>query len=379
MQQRFHERFHGVLYGGQLPLSGVEATAGFVADTLQIPSVHTLATGMQVVVRDIALRVGGFDHDELYLDWQDADGTAFSLKVGTSADIACVIASAPPVLQAQMKHWHHRRRSIRVVWSSLGTLAVMFVLSAGLLWWRYDDALDWAASRISVENERLLGDHALEQIEADADIIREGPAVEAIASIGQRLTQHSRYQYQWLVQRDNTVNAFALPGGIIVVNSTLVLNTDSPEELAAVLAHEVQHVEERHTLKSMLNSLGFATVLLVVLGDVNAATAIIVHQMGNMYVSRDVEEQADEKGFQSLVSAGISPVGMVSFLKKLQNENSDAGTGAIAWLSTHPETQKRIDNIQDLYNREPCNTCQLLDFDWESVLADPSLVQHASR
>ena len=374
------QRFNGVLYGGKLPLSGVATEAGFATNTLFILANDIAAAiDTSVAIHDVTLRVGGFDHDELYLDWLDAGDVVFSLKVCAKADINVLIANAPSALQAQMKHWHHRRRSIRFVWSSLGALTAVIVMSAGLLRWRYDDALSWAVNHISVENERLLGEHALEQIEADTEMVRSGPAVEAITSIGSRITQHSRYKYQWLVQKDDTVNAFALPGGIIIVNSALVLNTDSPEELAAVLAHEVQHIEERHTLKNMLNSLGFATVLLVVLGDVNAATAIIVHQMGNMYFSRDIEAQADEKGFQALVAAGISPVGMVSFLKKLQNESGEAGTGAMAWISTHPETQKRIESIQDLYSREPCNTCQLLDFDWEKVLGDPLLLQRTSR
>lgn len=381
--------FNAILYGKDLPLTGADTEAGFDA-----ASGNLICGARRIASGDITLRVGGFGHDELHLDWTDADGEAFTLKPRGKADIAFVIAHAPPLLQQQMAHWHQRRLSIRLVWSSLAALACVITAAAGLLWWRYDEALTWAASHVSVENEQRLGRHVLETLEADTEIIRSGAAVEAMKSIGSRLTEHSRYDYQWYVQKDDTVNAFALPGGIIVVNSALLRSAESPEELAGVLAHEVQHVEGRHSLKSMLNSLGFATVLLVVLGDVSASTAVIVHQIGNMYFSRDIEEEADEKGFHALVNAGIPPAGMISFFQKLQGENGEtrsggaagsggpdsgetdsreSGSGALAWLSTHPETGKRIEKLQRLYESHPCPACTPLDLDWERVLQDDAL------
>lgn len=360
--------FNATLYGKDLPLTGSDTEAAFGADCI-----HISRAGMRIAIDEITVRVGGFGHDELHLDWTAQGGATYTLKPRATEDMAFVIAHAPPALQQQMKHWHQRRLSIRVVWSSLAALAGVLAVSAGLLWWRYDEALTWAANHVSVENEQRLGNHVLEQLEADTEIIRSGAAVDAMKSIGSRLTGHSRYDYQWYVQKDDTVNAFALPGGIIVVNSALLLNTDSAEELAGVLAHEVQHVEGRHSLKSMLNSLGFATVLLVVLGDVSASTAVIVHQIGNLYFSRDVEEEADEQGFHALVNAGITPAGMISFFQKLQEESGEAKGGSLAWLSTHPETLERIEKLQALYSEQPCASCTPLAHDWKAVLQDEAL------
>ncbi len=72
----------------------------------------------------------------------------------------------------------------------------------------------------------------------------------------------------------------------------------SAEELAGVLAHEVQHVEQRHTLQQMIHTAGWAAVLAVVLGDVSAITAIVIHQLGNLRNSRKLEAQADAEGIE---------------------------------------------------------------------------------
>ena len=125
------------------------------------------------------------------------------------------------------------------------------------------------------------------------ELTQEGLAAKTVAEIGSRLTVGSRYKYRWYVSNDKEVNAFALPGGIIVINAGLIAKAGSADELAGVLAHEVQHVEHRHTLQQMIHAAGWAAVLAVVLGDVSAITAIVVHQLGNLRNSRKLEAQAD--------------------------------------------------------------------------------------
>jgi predicted Zn-dependent protease len=221
-----------------------------------------------------------------------------------------------------------------------------------------------------VAQEEQLGHSVLTQVEASGELIKQGVAVEALQSIGKRLTKNSRYHYQWLIKKDKTINAFALPGGIIVVNSALIAKVDNPDELAAVLAHEVQHVEQRHALKSMINSLGWASALMIVLGDVNVATAVIAHQLGNMYFSRDREDEADRLGFQALTQAKISPNGMVTLLQKLAKEPNAT---APEWLSSHPDIAGRIQSIQQMIKKQPCTDCKSLVFDWQKIQHDKVL------
>jgi Zn-dependent protease with chaperone function len=361
--------FKATLYGAELngaalPAGGLDVEALFGGESLRV-----VEPSLSVAIDAIAVSVGGFEHDELFLNWSAGD-LRYSIKPSGRDATAFVLANAPAQLQPQFRPLRNRRRAIRGVWGTIGTMAAALVIAVGLLWWRYDDAVSWLASRVSIANEEKLGATVLKQLEAEGEIIKEGPAVEALQKIGQRLVPDSQYKYQWFIHRDNTVNAFALPGGVVIVNSGLIKKIDSADELAAVLAHEVQHVEQRHALKNMINNLGWAAGLLAIAGDVNAAAVLIVHQLGNSYFSRGVEEEADRFGFRTLVDAKIAPQGMVTLLQKLEKES--AGDGP-EWLSSHPDTARRVQNMQKMVAENPCGDCEVLAFDWPVIQADKSL------
>jgi len=359
--------FKAILYGPELPLAGAAVDANFSGDCLCIK-----ARAMVVACEQVTMSVGGFEHDEFYLHWYSPTGEAFSLKLMGKNDIAVVMDNAPSPLSQQFGKWHKRRLSIHLVWSSLATISAAFVLSFGFLWWHYDETVSWLANRVSIPQEEELGQSVLAQIEGDGDIVKEGLAVETIQNIGRQLTQNSRYHYHWLIKKDKAVNAFALPGGFVIINSGLIAKADNPDELAAVLAHEIQHVERRHALKNMINSLGWAAALMVVLGDVNAATAVIAHQLGNMYFSRDSEDEADRLGLQALVTAKIKPTGMVTLLQKLAKE---PGANTPEWLSSHPDIAERITSVQKMLEEQPCEVCLPLVFDWQKVQQDKALAK----
>lgn len=362
--------FNAMLYGAALPAAGVRVDVVLTEHVLQVGQMD-----LRVETGRLVVSVGGFEHDELFLNWRDADGQSWAIKPLTADDIALLLQTAPSALQAQLQKWHQRNRHIKTVWGTIGGLAAACVLALLLLWWQYDHAVGWVADRIPLSTEQQLGESALEQLKAEGNIIDSGVAVNTVRDIGGKLTKGSRYKYQWYVKNDKTVNAFAMPGGIVVVHSGLLAKTVSADELAGVLAHEVQHVEQRHSLKNMINSLGWAAVLTVVLGDVSAMTAVIAHQVGAMYFSRDLEDEADRLGYAALVRARIAPDGMVSFFQKLADEHK--GKEAPGWISSHPETSERVKTIQGLIKSQPCPDCKALAFDWRPVQA--SLEQNKKK
>jgi Zn-dependent protease with chaperone function len=359
--------FKALLYGPDLPLAGVNVDAYFVSDYLMVQHYQ-----LKIHVTALTARMGGFEHNELFLDWQDTAAHYWGLKPLSKDDIALAMATAPLSFKPELEKYLTRTRYLKTVWGTLGTIAAVSVLSVVVLWWQYDHFVSWAADHVSVVQEQQLGLSILEQIKENGEnsVVDKGLAVKTITDIGQRLTQGSRYHYQWFVKKDKTVNAFALPGGIVIVHSALLEKTDNADELAAVLAHEVQHIEQRHALKNMINSLGWATVLMVVLGDVNTATAVLIHQVGQMYFSRDIEEEADKLGFQALLRAKISPDGMVTFFEKLQHL---PGADIPAWISTHPATTERIKMIQTMIKKQPCADCRPIALDWKKIQLDPLL------
>lgn len=357
--------FKATLYGPEFPLTGITVTACFSGHTLLFNE-HRIS----VDIANLAVSVGSFEHDELYLIWQDSAEARWAIKPLSTDDIALAIASAPVEFQPQLAIWFKRKRHTRWVWGSITALTTAFLLSVTLIWWQYDQVVSWAADHVSIANEVRLGNSLLAQIKSEGDLIEKGKAVKTIQDIGKRLSQGSRYHYQWLIKKDKTINAFALPGGVVIVHTGLLAKADNANELAAVLAHEIQHVEQRHSLKNMIHSLGWAAVLMTVLGDVNTATAVIIHQVGSMYFSRDIEDEADRLGYQALVRAKITPDGMVSFFQKMAKQ---PGADLPAWVSSHPATSDRIQTIQTMLREQPCPDCKPLQLDWKKVREDKAL------
>ena len=350
-----------LLFGDDLPPVGSNVFAYFLDNRLVVETMD-----MSVDVADLIVSVGGFEHDEMFLNWQESSGEKWALKPYEARDIQMVIATAPLSLKPQLGKWHGRKHHIKMVWGTIAAILAFCVLSVLVLWWQYDRALTWVVEKIPVSSEEKMGNSILEQLRAEGGITETGVAVKAVQDIGAKLTKGSRYQYQWVIKTDKTLNAFALPGGIVVVHSALIEKARNADELAAVLAHEVQHIEQRHSLKNSVNSLGWAALLTVTLGDVSAAAALMAHQMGAMYFSRDLEDEADRLGFQALIRANIKPDGMVTFFQTMAKEEKG---DAPAWISSHPATVERIKTIQGLIEKQPCPPCVSLTFDWPKIQA----------
>jgi predicted Zn-dependent protease len=226
----------------------------------------------------------------------------------------------------------------------------------------------WLANRVSMETEVNIGERAFAQFEQEHVLTQEGLPARTIADIGVKLTQGSRYKYRWYVSDEREVNAYALPGGIVVVNAGMIEEAGSAEELAGVLAHEVQHVEYRHTLQQMIHAAGWAAVLAVVLGDVSAVTTIVVHQLGNLRNSRKLEAQADLEGLRAMARAGILLNGLPALFRQLEGKQRRLGGEGIALLRSHPATEERIADLEQLAGTLHCE-CRPLGIDWPAVQA----------
>ncbi len=160
----------------------------------------------------------------------------------------------------------------------------------------------------------------------------------------------SPFQFRFLLASSSDVNAFALPGGFVVVNAGLLREARSGDEIAAVLAHELSHVTLRHSTQRLAASLGAGTALAVVFGfvDLGAPAYTVAHLAGLRY-ERDQESEADRAGRALLRGAGISPLAMAVFFERL---------GSLArppeLLSTHPDPGGRAEQArQDAEGFQP--------------------------
>jgi predicted Zn-dependent protease len=246
---------------------------------------------------------------------------------------------------AALRAGERRRRIGRTIGLSL--LAIFVLLPLLLLvavFWQADRIAGAIADRIPVQQEQQFGRRVFENMQRTLKLQDSGRDAALVKSVGARLTAGSRFQYEFHVADDPAINAFAVPGGVIVVHTGLLRATRKPEELAGVLAHEVQHVEQRHSLKALIKETGMRGLWAAVSGDLGGTLAgQAAVQLGSLRFSRDAERDADLRGFEALVNQDIDPQGMVDFFGTMARA---AGASPPAWLSTHPASEARQQQLR---------------------------------
>ncbi len=160
----------------------------------------------------------------------------------------------------------------------------------------------------------------------------------------------SSYDIKVTVVNSDLVNAFAVPGGGIVVYTGILKKMNSYEELVAMLSHETGHIEGRHSLKLLANQFSLGLMIGAVFQNYGDFTDLLLRraaELHNLSYNRSSEDEADEYAFNTLQSLDIDPQGMISLFKHMELENK--GTPAKAdFLLTHPTTEKRIKHIEKL-------------------------------
>jgi Zn-dependent protease with chaperone function len=250
--------------------------------------------------------------------------------------------ASTPELAALLERRKGNRVRRSIGWLAVGVFVALPLLLVLLFVWQADRLAYVAASRVSVQQESELGQQMFEGLRGQLNLRDNGPAYEAVDAIGRRLTRDSAYRYRFHVADDTTINAYAIPGGVVVVHSGLIAATRNAEGLAGVLAHEVQHVELRHSLTGMIKQLGLSGLWLLV-GDTSGLLGNAAFELTTLKFSRDAETQADTAGFDALVAAGIDPRGMAEFFQVLHKE--DVVTPP-TFLSTHPASVAREAALQ---------------------------------
>ena len=229
-----------------------------------------------------------------------------------------------------------------------------------------------ADSVITRSQEARLGRSIVAQLRNAGAVMDDPQLTEYIQSLGARLAGQAsdgKQDFEFFIVDDSAINAFALPGGYIGVNSGLILTSDSESELAGVLAHEVAHVTQRHIARSMYDSqrsgmLSIATMLAAILlsaatdmsgevtaGLITASQAAIAQRQINY--TRSNEREADRIGMDTLSSAGFDPTGMSSFFEKLSRRYGSTSQQIPAFLQTHPVTTERMADARDRVRQLP--------------------------
>ena len=273
---------------------------------------------------------------------------------------------------------------------------------------------DAVADKIPTKWEEKMGQDYYQMLFKES-IKEPDPQVrKALDAISRRLltaVPDQPYQFRIYVHPSKMVNALALPGGIIVVFQGLINATETPEELAGVLAHEFQHVLKRHSTRNIVRSEAINLFGLIISGNSDSMTNVILQAgslLEHLRYSRELESQADAEGMKMMLATHIDPRGMIRVFEKLEEEqhrqlestqkdkkkvdpekkksaendskkkdkvakdpDKKGGSAPPEWtqyLSTHPEGSNRVEVLKKLseYSVQKPNPL-LPDFDWKKM------------
>jgi predicted Zn-dependent protease len=231
------------------------------------------------------------------------------------------------------------------------------------------DLGDVSQSEMSPLQERRLGQSIMLEIRGDPAYSEDPEVTDYLNVIGYRLVgagPDARQEFNFFLMLDPQVNAFALPGGYIGINSGLMLTAQSESELAGVMSHEIGHVVQRHfarmlsaqkeTQLAALAGLAIAILASRASSDVSQA-AIIGSQaasiQSSLNFSRANEQEADRVGFQILEKAGFDTSAMALFFERMLQASRYYQTTAPSYLRTHPLTTSRISDMQNRAQNQP--------------------------
>ncbi len=229
---------------------------------------------------------------------------------------------------------------------------LVLIIGSFLVIWFLLSKIDWIRifkiEERSDQMEEKLGELLWSTIETQQVVIEDSSADSTLNTIKERICNSNHIRPELikihLVQTDE-INAFAMPGNHIIVNSGLISETDSASELAGVIAHEIAHIQKDHVVQKLIREVGLTILLSAAGGKQGGQVALqILKHLSSSAYDRNMEREADELAVTFLANANIDPGALASFFEKL---NQIKGTINIPyWISSHPDLEDRIKDVK---------------------------------
>lgn len=313
----------------------------------------TVDAGGQVRIESTALGVSGCPWSALTI----------SPRIGTSArylDLPNGLrfeTTDNDAIDRLSLRWGGDRRQgwIHHLESRLHAVAIALLAVGVFLWWGMQYGLPTLARQVAfslpVSVNQQISQHTLETLDQYVFSVSTLNAAQT-AAIQQHFTALTRqsdspFTYR-LHLRDGAsigANAFALPAGDIIITDQLVTLAANMAELDAVIAHELGHIEQRHGLRSVLQSSALPLLIIAVTGDMATASSILAALptlLLESHYSRGFELEADQFAKRLLLQQGKDPAHLAAILERLATQASDQPP---SWLASHPATQERIQQL----------------------------------
>ncbi len=203
--------------------------------------------------------------------------------------------------------------------------------------------------RTSDNVEEKITEMIKESIERSEEVIKDDEIQSVIDSLVKRITiANTMYgeELTVLVVDNPQINAFALPDNHIIIYSGLIKAGDKPEALGGVIAHELAHIRLNHVMKKLVKEVGISVLFSMTSNGSGEVLKQVTQTLTSSAYDRTLEEDADEKAFQYLISADVDPAPLADFFYGLSLEEPSFAS-KLQWLNTHPQTKERAEIIID--------------------------------
>lgn len=224
------------------------------------------------------------------------------------------------------------------------------------------DLGDVSATVLSPLQEKKIADQIMRDVMSSDEVLSDPEITDYIQNLGMRLASNGPDKTQWFnffVVKDNSINAFAMPGGVVGVHTGLIVAASNESELAGVIGHEIGHVVQHHMARmlaqqkndSLINIAGMALAVLSARANPQLASAAMTASSAGavqkqLDYTRDHEREADRVGISILENAGFDTNAMGSFFETMQKGTRYVEGSAPSFLRTHPITSERIADVR---------------------------------
>lgn len=247
-----------------------------------------------------------------------------------------------------------------------GTLFVLtfFVILLGGIYLLKDKMVENLAEQVPVSWEQEASDKLFTTMSLQYHFIKNDSLKQEFLQVAQPLIKQIEkegYKVDLYFVKDPTINAFALPGGKVIIQTGLIQHANSWEEVMGVLSHELAHVTRRHHIRGIINNLGVFTILSATFGDLSGIAGTFLNMGGELTSlsnSRDFENEADETGREYLINSKINPSGLISFFETIKKEEKTMLDSTmiknidLSFLSTHPDIKERIKKLKEKQKKD---------------------------
>jgi predicted Zn-dependent protease len=210
---------------------------------------------------------------------------------------------------------------------------------------------------VNTQQEVQLGADYARQVEQQLPMLNDQASLNYLNQLGNqiaRISDQRGIQYRFRIVNSDAINAFAIPGGFIYINRGTIERAQNASELVGVLAHEVAHVSERHSIEQLQRAQTANTALSILYGGVlrrnpGGLERVGVQAAGGAVFAgygRNAEREADLRAVTTMVRAGYNPNGLATFFQTLMSERQRNPSRVEQWFATHPTTEERIANTR---------------------------------